>query len=111
MSTPPPRAGQTAGDVTGRPQGRDRAAPGPYGSAQPPAAGTGRQPGSHRAQPPGRPPGDGQGTGRPGVENVNIVRSSGVMALGTLASRLAALTGVRPTTSGCSPWPRWRWPR
>jgi len=87
MSTPPPRAGQTAGDVTGRPQGRDRAAPGPYGSAQPPAAGTGRQPGSHRAQPPGRPPGDGQGTGRPGVENVNIVRSSGVMALGTLASR------------------------
>src|SRR5215467_1611942 len=88
MSTPPPRAGQTAGDVTGRPQGRDRAAPGPYGSAQPPASGTGRQPGSHRAQPPGRPPGDGRGTGsRPGVENVNVVRSSGVMALGTLASR------------------------
>src|SRR5262249_2706372 len=53
----------------------------------PPAAGTGRQPGSHRAQPPGRPPGDGRGTGRPGVENVNVVRSSGVMALGTLASR------------------------
>ena len=92
MSTPPPRAGQTAADVTGRPQGRDRAAPGPYGSAQSPAAGHGRQPGSHRAQPPGpggaRPPGDGQGTGsRPDVENVNVVRSSGVMALGTLASR------------------------
>src|SRR5690348_1121881 len=93
MSTPPPRAGQTAADVTGWPQGRDRAAPAPYGSAQPPAAGpptagTLRQPGSHRAQPLERPPGGGQGTGsRPGVENVNVVRSSGVMALGTLASR------------------------
>jgi putative peptidoglycan lipid II flippase len=88
MSTPPPRAGQTAADVTGWPQGRDRAAPGPYGSAQPPAPGAGRQPGSHRAQPPGRPPADGRGTGsRPDVEKVNVVRSSGVMALGTLASR------------------------
>jgi len=88
MSTPPPRAGQTAADVTGWPQGRDRAAPEAYGRAQSPAAGTGRQPGSHRAQPPGRPPGDGRGTGsRPDVENVNVVRSSGVMALGTLASR------------------------
>jgi len=88
MSTPPPRAGQTAADVTGWPQGRDRAAPGPNGGAQPPATGAGRQPGSHRAQPPGRPPGDGRGTGsRPDVENVNVVRSSGVMALGTLASR------------------------
>src|SRR5215472_2310396 len=63
MSTPPPRAGQTAADVTGWPQGRDRAAPAPYGGAHPPAAGTGRQPGSHRAQPPGRPPGDSRGTG------------------------------------------------
>src|SRR6185437_9710699 len=64
------------------------AAPEAYGRAQSPAAGTGRQPGSHRAQPPGRPPGDGRGTGsRPDVENVNVVRSSGVMALGTLASR------------------------
>ena len=92
MSTPPPRAGQTDADVTGWPQGRDRAAPEPYGSAQSQAAGHGRQPGSHRAQPPGprgaRPPSDGQGTGsRPDVENVNVVRSSGVMALGTLASR------------------------
>src|SRR5690348_11111392 len=91
MSTPPPRAGQTAADVTGWPQGRDRAAPGHYGSAESPAPGPGRLPGSHRAQPPvpgGRPPGDGRGTGsRPDVENVNVVRSSGVMALGTLASR------------------------
>ncbi|HEY2304713.1 MAG TPA: murein biosynthesis integral membrane protein MurJ [Streptosporangiaceae bacterium] len=92
MTTPPPRAGQTAADVTGRPQRRDRAAPGPYGSAGSPAAEPGRLPGSHRAQPPGpgggRPPGDGRGTSsRPGVENVNVVRSSGVMALGTLASR------------------------
>jgi putative peptidoglycan lipid II flippase len=92
MSTPPPRAGQTAADVTGRPQGRDRGAPVPYGSAGSPTAGAGRPPGSHRTPPPGpgggRPPGDGQGTGsRPGVENVNVVRSSGVMALGTLASR------------------------
>ncbi len=88
MSTPPPRAGQTAADVTGWPQGRDRAAPEAYGRAESPAAGTGRQPGSHRAQPPGRPPGDGRGSGsRPDVENVNVVRSSGVMALGTLASR------------------------
>ena len=91
MSTPPPRAGQSAADVTGWPQGRDRAAPGPHGSAESPAAGPPRQPGSHRAQPPGpsgRPPGDGRGTSaRPRVENVNVVRSSSVMALGTLASR------------------------
>ncbi len=92
MSTPPPPAGQTAADVTGWRPGRDRAAPEPFGGAQSPAAGTGRQPGSHRAQPQGprgaRPPGDGQGpSSRPDVENVNIVRSSGVMALGTLASR------------------------
>ena len=92
MTTPPPRAGQTAADVTGRPQRRDRAAPGPYGSAGSPAAEPGRLPGSHRTQPPGpgggRPPGDDRGTNsRPGVENVNVVRSSGVMALGTLASR------------------------
>jgi putative peptidoglycan lipid II flippase len=92
MSTPPRRAGQTAADVTGRPGGYGRAAPGPYGSAESPAGGPGQPPGSHRAQPPGpgggRPPRDGRGTSsRPGVENVNVVRSSGVMALGTLASR------------------------
>jgi putative peptidoglycan lipid II flippase len=92
MSTPPPRAGQSAADATGRPYGRDRAAPGPYGSAESLAAAPGRLPGSHRAQPPGpdggRPPGDGRGpSSRPDVENVNVVRSSGVMALGTLASR------------------------
>jgi putative peptidoglycan lipid II flippase len=92
MSTPPPRAGQTAADVTGRPGGYGQPAPGPYGSAESPAGGPGRPPGSHRAPPPGpgggRPPGDGRGTSsRPGVENVNVVRSSGVMALGTLASR------------------------
>ncbi len=92
MSTPPPRAGQTGADVTGQPQRHERAAPAPYGSAASPAAGPGRLPGSHRVQPQepggGRPPGEGRGTGaRPGVENVNVVRSSGVMALGTLASR------------------------
>ncbi len=90
MSTPPPRAGQTAADVTGRPGGYGHSAPGPYGSAEPPAGGPGQPPGSHRAPGPGggRPPGDGRGTSsRPGVENVNVVRSSGVMALGTLASR------------------------
>ena len=89
MSTPPPRAGQTAADVTGWPPGHGRAAPGPQGSAESPPAGPGRVPGSHRAQPPdgGRPPGEGRPGSRPGVENVNVVRSSGVMALGTLASR------------------------
>ncbi len=91
MSTPPPRAGQTAADVTGWPYGRDRAAPGPHGGAESPAADPGLLPGSHRAQPPrsdgGRPPGDGRPGPRRGAENVNVVRSSGVMALGTLASR------------------------
>jgi hypothetical protein len=39
MSTPPPRAGQTAADLTGRRAGRDQAAPGRYGTARHAAAG------------------------------------------------------------------------
>ena len=71
---------------------RDPAATRQSGPAGPPAAAPRRQPGSHRAQPArsdgGRPPGNGRDTGpRPGAENTNVVRSSGVMALGTLASR------------------------
>jgi putative peptidoglycan lipid II flippase len=70
MSTPPPRAGQTAADVTGRRAGRDRAAPGPNGTAGRSAPG----PAQHRR-------------GRVNPEETSVVRSSGVMALGTLASR------------------------
>ena len=70
MSTPPPRAGQTAADVTGRPAGRGRAAPEPYGTARHAAPG----PAQHRR-------------GRVNPEETSVVRSSGVMALGTLASR------------------------
>jgi putative peptidoglycan lipid II flippase len=96
MSTPPPRAGQTAADGTGRPDGYGRPEPGPYGTgrfpaAEPPTTRPGQaeppttRPGQagHRAQPapaPAPPPGSR-------AENVNVVRSSGVMALGTLASR------------------------
>jgi putative peptidoglycan lipid II flippase len=148
MSTPPPRAGQTAANAAGRPGGYDRPEPGPYGYGQPdprpggydrpepgpygygqpdprpggydrpdpgrygterfPAAErpTARPrparerppahaepaahghptahrsgPSSHRAAPPTAPPRQNR------AENVNVVRSSGVMALGTLASR------------------------
>ena len=92
MSTPPPRAGQTAADATGRrPAGQDRAAPGPhgaapepYGTAVPPPARPAPArsgPGAHRAgQAPPR-------SGRTQPGDVNVVRSSGVMALGTIASR------------------------
>jgi putative peptidoglycan lipid II flippase len=85
MSTPPPRAGQTAADVTGR---GPEPSPG-YGTAQYPAAGpspAGPRPPRHAQpahqagqEPPRRNP------AQPG--EVNVVRSSGVMALGTLASR------------------------
>ena len=83
MSTPPPRAGQTAADVTGQAAGRDRQAPGPYGTDRipadvPPPARPGR--GTAPGQAPARP-------AQPRHEDVNVVRSSGVMALGTLASR------------------------
>ena len=84
MSTPPPRAGQTAADGTGWPYGRDRAAPAAYGTAGPRPAG--RPPGRH-GQPAHRA---AQVPPRPGPsrhEDMNVVRSSGVMALGTLASR------------------------
>jgi putative peptidoglycan lipid II flippase len=84
MSTPPPRAGQTGADVTGRPGGYGRPEPGPYGTERPPAAGqpAGRSgPAAHRAG--ADPPRPAQNR----AENVNVVRSSGVMALGTLASR------------------------
>jgi putative peptidoglycan lipid II flippase len=106
MSTPPPRAGQTAADVTGRPGGYGRPEPGPYGSERLPAAGQPAErsgPATHRAGPAaGQPaersgptthragPAAGQTAARPPgsrAENVNVVRSSGVMALGTLASR------------------------
>jgi len=70
MSTPPPRAGPTAADVTGRRAGRGRAAPGPHGTARHAAAG----PAQRRH-------------GRVNPEETSVVRSSGVMALGTLASR------------------------
>ena len=71
MSTPPPRARQTAADQTGRRAGRDQAARGRYGTARHAAAG----PTGQRRQ------------GRVNPEETNVVRSSGVMALGTLASR------------------------
>jgi putative peptidoglycan lipid II flippase len=86
MSTPPPRAGQTAADVPGRPRRSGRAAPGPYGTAGAGSAPAGPPPGRHSraahrvGQAPPRPE-------PPRHEDVNIVRSSGVMALGTLASR------------------------
>jgi putative peptidoglycan lipid II flippase len=70
MSTPPPRAGQTAADLTGRRAGRDQAAQGRYGTARHAAAG----PAQRRH-------------GRVNPEETSVVRSSGVMALGTLASR------------------------
>ena len=70
MSTPPRRAGQTAADLTGRRAGRDQAAPGRYGTARHAATGSARR--SH---------------GRVNPEETSVVRSSGVMALGTLASR------------------------
>src|SRR5215468_6734711 len=63
MSTPPPRAGQTAADMSGRP------APGPYRTAKHAAGGPAQRP------------------GRVNPEDTSVVRSSGVMALGTLASR------------------------
>ena len=69
MSTPPPRAGQTPADMSGRPTGRSRAAPGPYRTAK------------HAAG------GPAQRSGRVNPEDTSVVRSSGVMALGTLASR------------------------
>jgi putative peptidoglycan lipid II flippase len=70
MSTPPPRAGQTAADRTGHRAGRDQAAPGRYGPARHAAGGP-----SQRRH------------GRVNPEETSVVRSSGVMALGTLASR------------------------
>jgi len=70
MSTPPPRARQTAADQTGRRAGRDQAARGRYGTARHAAAGSAQR--RH---------------GRVNPEETNVVRSSGVMALGTLASR------------------------
>src|SRR5690348_17386694 len=70
MSTPPPRGGQTAADRTGRRAGRDQAAPGRYGTARHAAGGP-----SQRRH------------GRVNPEDTSVVRSSGVMALGTLASR------------------------
>jgi putative peptidoglycan lipid II flippase len=70
MSTPPRRAGQTAADLTGRRAGRDQAAPRRYGTARHAATGSARR--SH---------------GRVNPEETSVVRSSGVMALGTLASR------------------------
>jgi len=70
MSTPPPRARQTAADQTGRRAGRDQAARGGYGTARHAAAG----PAQRRH-------------GRVNPEETSVVRSSGVMALGTLASR------------------------
>jgi putative peptidoglycan lipid II flippase len=70
MSTPPPRAGQTAADRTGHRAGRDQAAPGRYGPARHAAGGP-----SQRRR------------GRVNPEETSVVRSSGVMALGTLASR------------------------
>jgi putative peptidoglycan lipid II flippase len=70
MSTPPPRGGPTAADRTGRQAGRGQAAPGRYGTARHAAAGP-----SQRRH------------GRVNPEDTSVVRSSGVMALGTLASR------------------------
>ena len=69
MSTPPPRAGQTAADMSGRPAGRGRPAPGPYRTAKHAAGGPAQRP------------------GRVNPEDTSVVRSSGIMALGTLASR------------------------
>ena len=70
MSTPPPPGGQTAADRTGRRAGRGQAAAGRYGTARHAAAGP-----SQRRH------------GRVNPEDTSVVRSSGVMALGTLASR------------------------
>jgi putative peptidoglycan lipid II flippase len=76
MSTPAPRARQTAAEVSGRRGGRHEAARAPLGAARFPPGG-------------GQPP-DGARAPRPGAggpENTSVLRSSGVMALGTLASR------------------------
>jgi putative peptidoglycan lipid II flippase len=70
MSTPPRRGGQTAADRTGRRADRNQAAPGRYGTARHAAGGP-----SQRRH------------GRVNPEDTSVVRSSGVMALGTLASR------------------------
>jgi len=70
MTTPPPRAGQTAAEVTRRRPGPGPAVPEPFATAEFEVA--------DRLPPRPR-------TVRP--EDTNVVRSSGVMALGTLASR------------------------
>jgi murein biosynthesis integral membrane protein MurJ len=72
MSTPAPRARQTGADGTWQQPAREPAPAGRHAAAEYPA---GRQPGRN---------GSGHGT-RP--EDTSVVRSSGIMALGTLASR------------------------
>src|SRR5262249_56438944 len=86
MSTPPPRAGQTAADMSGRPAGRGRPAPGAYRTAKHAAGGPAQRP--RRVNP----------------EDTSVVRSSGVMALGTPASRGTGLrrTLVLPSPPGVS---------
>ncbi len=79
MSTPPPRAGQTDADVTGRPAGRGRPAPGPYGAGRIPA----------EVPPPAQPgqgTAPGQGPARPAQPrhaDVNVVYVLGVAAVST----------------------------
>jgi putative peptidoglycan lipid II flippase len=82
MTTPPPRAGQTSPAANWPRDGGDLPAPEPFHPGQvptppevPPRTGH-RSHTSHRARP---------GAGAP--EDVSVVRSSSVMALGTLASR------------------------
>src|SRR6266568_1904380 len=87
MTTPPPRAGHTSPETNWPRDGGDPSAPGPFQGQIPPPSDvpprTGhRAPSSHRAR-------AGAGArpvaGAPG--DVSVVRSSGVMAVGTLASR------------------------
>jgi putative peptidoglycan lipid II flippase len=79
----PSAGGQPPGNGTDHRSGTDYRP----GAHRGPSAGRG--PGSHRSPAPERGPGSrrGPGTGHSAPEETNVVRSSGVMALGTLASR------------------------
>src|SRR6266702_530276 len=87
MTTPPPRAGHTSPETNWPRDGGDPSAPGPFQGQIPPPSDvpprTGhRAPSSHRAR-----AGAGARPVAGAPEDVSVVRSSGVMAVGTLASR------------------------